>query len=166
MTIDAKAFHLLEHPDLAGEMTPAVAGHPVLPLLVEGWHAVLQAGHGHDGLMVHGGHAAVLARSRYGGTIVSAIAFWPIPEEHRWVIGLSYTSPSHRRQGVHKALWAELVNVASAAGIRRIESGHHPDNDVSAAMQRARGSVVTSIHTAFDVAAWAARVEAACEAYS
>lgn len=73
------------------------------------------------------GSAEVL-RYMVGDTVVGFLTWTPDQDEAVWWIEMAWTDPAHRLQGIHKALWKELVKLAQEHDIRRIDGGAHVEN--------------------------------------
>ena len=78
------------------------------------------------------------------GELASVMFYIPMNWDKEIRIVGAYTKPTWRRRGLYTALWNVMVDMWIQWGeFDKVISGYHKDNEISAEMQRARGSKVT-----------------------
>jgi GNAT superfamily N-acetyltransferase len=127
-------------------------GHtPVLRLAVRCWHQLLEAGLIDDGgIAVGWDHQGIAAFGDYG-ELLGALTWVDQPWANQLFIFLAYVLPEHRRQGVHTAMFAALVEKARALKRPVIASGTSIDNHVSRQMMAAQGRTESGVYSRYRV---------------
>jgi GNAT superfamily N-acetyltransferase len=141
----------IKHYDAIGHM-------PALWLVERAWHALLEAGLGDDGataaawddhlgaLVVDLDHGAQAIVAFAGDETPIGLMTW---SDQAWCnqvwINLAYVLPEHRRQGVHTAMLAALVEKARELNRPIIASGLSARNAGARAAMKAQGRVESAI---------------------
>ena len=120
-----------------------ITNTPALPLLLNGWQELLQRELLDPGaIMIAWDHQAIVATALDGphdGRDIGVLSFlvWDYLGEIGTI--LSWVHPTARLNGVHKQMFARLVEYAQEIDMRAITSATHVDNRQSQQAHQAEG---------------------------
>lgn len=124
-------------------------GTHALPLVLEGYAALQNEGNG-DPAGVPNWNDRVLLILR-GVEPVAVLTYQELGWADAFHISLGYVKPAHRRQGLYRALWEELVRRARGAKRARIQGGVAWTNAEMRSVAEALGRRPQMVSYAFDV---------------
>ena len=124
---------------------------PAIPLLVRGWAEISAASLTNGGICIAWDHEALVALvdDTPAGVLSYNFSEW----QNCFWVNLGYVLPEYRKQGVYRALWAELITRAQTAGALTIEGSTHVDNKALQRVASKLGRAPSSITYTFAVPA-------------
>lgn len=127
-----------------------VEGCEVVIFLHRGWVDLASKGlTDQRSVLISGDMQCVYAKER--GRVVGAITFWKTDSDGAMNINLGYVDPRHRRKGIYRELWGELVKKSQEQGCRWISSMSSPHNKDIAAFNKSAGRYAYAIQYRYDI---------------
>jgi Acetyltransferase (GNAT) family len=126
-----------------------VNGTEALPVLVEGWSALMHNGLADPVQALNWDDEALLARRE--GEIAGAMSFMHIKHEKTLWVRVGYVRPTHRRRRVYSELWNRLVAIAMERHVREIQGGTSVANTEMQAVNDRLGRVPRFITYSYKV---------------
>lgn len=127
-----------------------IANTEALPVAVDAWHALQVARHCGRLVLISWDDAALLA-VRPDGAPMGIITYRVKPEWRVIEIWLGFVYPAFRGRGVYRALWGELVKVATFEGAAEIVSGTHTTNTTMRAVAAKLGRTESGVYLRYAV---------------
>lgn len=116
---------------------------PALPLAVRGWLALIDADHCSNYVQVTADQNAFVAILDDTAAAVLTYRCEPLLKEFQ--VGIGYTLPPYRGQGLYSALWTALVARAQQADVVHITSAVFLDNVAMRAVAQAQGRIERTV---------------------
>ena len=105
-----------------------IEGSPIVGFLARAWVALLNDNlWDRRNILLSGDLSCVYAVE--GKKIIGVITFFLDEDEHNANINLAFVHPRHRRQGVMRAMWAEMLKQVKAQKASWVSNVCYPHND-------------------------------------
>jgi GNAT superfamily N-acetyltransferase len=116
---------------------------PALPLAVRGWFALIEADHCSNYVQVTADQNALVAF--VDDTAAAVLTYRYEPSLKEFQVGIGYTLPAYRGQGLYSALWAALVARAQQVEVVHIASAVFLNNGAMRAVAQAQGRIERTV---------------------